>query len=122
MIRYDPSVEPIPSRNPAETRVLRQLAAWQMAYRQALKVNKGTEKYVSPPTTDRLAKHFDVPQAEILAVLSHLEQDGLVRKDRRLSAGMYGNGYNGALHSSVLLTETGQRLVRRNTKSAESPT
>ena len=117
MIRYDPSVESIPSRNPAETRVLRQLDVWQQEYRQALKASKGTGKYVPPPTTNRLAKHFDVNQDEILQVLSQLERDGLLVKERRLSAGAYGNGYSGSLFSSVLLTANGLRLIRRNTKS-----
>ena len=120
MIRYDPTVESIPSRNPAETRVLRQLSLWQKEYRDAVTQSRGTGKYVQPPTTDRLAKHFDTTQHEILEVLNRLESDGLLRKERRQSAGMYGSGYDGALFSSVTLTKTGLALVRRNTKPASS--
>jgi hypothetical protein len=78
------------------------------------------KKDVQPPSTDRLAKHFDATQDEILEVLNRLENDGLLRKERRQSAGMYGNGYDGALFSTVLLTKVGLALVRRNTKLATS--
>ena len=120
MIRYDPTVASIPSRNPAETRVLRQLSLWQKEYRVAVVQSRGTGKYVQPPSTDRLAKHFDATQDEILEVLNRLENDGLLRKERRQSAGMHGNGYDGALFSTVLLTKNGLALVRRNTRPARS--
>ena len=120
MIRYDPAVESIPSRNPAETRVLRQLSLWQKEYRVAVVHSRRTGTYIQPPSTDRLAKHFDATQEEILEVLNRLENDGLLRKERRQSAGMHGNGYDGALFSTVLLTKNGLALVRRNTRPARS--
>lgn len=118
MIRYDPTVEPIPTRNPAQTQILRHLGALQVDYESAVEASRGTGRYVCPPTTDQLAKHFKVAQVEMLRYLNELERDGLVRKERRKSAGITGYGYDGSLYSSVLLTSKGTALLQRHTKQS----
>lgn len=103
---------PLPGCSHQESRVLRQLVVWADEYLRKKAASKS--KYVAPPTTEQCTKHFQVTHKDMLGLLNRLERDGLVSKERRLSAGLSGNGYDGSLHSSVLPTMKARELVARS--------
>lgn len=102
------SVEfPLPGCTPLESRMLRQLVVWADEYAK----RKETGRYAERPATDQFTKHFRMPHKDVLVYLNRLERRGLLVKDRQLSAGISGNGYAGALHSSVLPTAQCRELI-----------
>lgn len=107
----EPFAFPLPGCSVQESRLIRQLVIWADEYLRKKSASKTA--YVSPPTTEKCAKHFNSSHKDMLLLLNRLERQGLVRKDRRLSAGLSGNGYDGALHSSVLPTAKARELVER---------
>lgn len=104
-------VLPIPGCSLVESRVLRQVIVWADEY---LRRKERGERYAEPPTTERCSKHFRIPHDRMLALLNRLERFGLVRKDRRMSAGLSGYGYDGALYSSVLPTPKARELAAKS--------
>jgi hypothetical protein len=103
----------LPNLGSAESRVLRQLVAWDDEY-QRKKVEAKPGVYVTPPTTDKIAKQFSMGQRKMLSLLSYLELLGLIAKHRRRSAGPSGYGYNGSLYSEVHPTARARSLVARH--------
>lgn len=92
-----------------ENRVLLQILAWDDQYRRELATfPPSRRRLIEPPTTDRCSKRFGLPHASMLALLNRLESYGFVEKRRRLSAGLSGYGYDGALYSAVTITEKGR--------------
>ena len=93
--------------------MLRQLVVWEDEF-----LSKKAEEphYIVPPTTERCAKHFDSPHDDMMALLNRLEGRGLLKKQRRISAGLSGNGYDGSIHSSVFPTLKTRDLVARSPK------
>ncbi|WP_157353834.1 hypothetical protein [Aromatoleum toluclasticum] len=110
----EPFAFPLPGFSHQESRVLRQLVVWADEYLRKKAATKS--RYIVPPTTEQCTKHFHVSHNEMMTLLNRLERDGLVSKERRLSAGLSGNGFDGSLHSSVLPTMKARDLVARSPK------
>jgi hypothetical protein len=108
MKRNEPFHFPLAGCTPIESRMLRQLVLWADEY---LKKKESLSRYAPPPTTEQFTKHFRMTHKDVLAFLNRLERRGLLIKDRRLSAGLSGHGYDGSLHSSVLPTVQCRELV-----------
>lgn len=95
-----------------EERVLKQISFWQDDYEENIQEGSRRDlawQYV--PTTQKCAEYFRYIHGEMLTLLNNLEIYGYVIKARRLSAGLHGNGFDGALHSSVFLTEAGKKAA-----------
>jgi hypothetical protein len=99
---------------PAETRVSRQLIVWADQYFS--EKSKPASRYVQPPTTEMFTKHCKCSHRDVLKLLNRLERAGLLRKERRRSAGISGYGYDGSLYSSVLPTTEGRKLIAERLK------
>ena len=91
--------------------MLRQLILWEDEYLSKKAAANG--QYIAPPTTEQCANHFESGHDTMMALLNRLEGQGLLKKERRISAGMLGNGYDGALHSSVFPTARARDLAAR---------
>lgn len=104
---------PVPGLTIEEDKVLRQIIIWADEYIRRQKENvRYSRQFI--PTTEKCTKHFKYKRHEdMLRLLNNLERSGLVEKERRQSAGLSGNGYDGALHSSVLPTEKARDFVAR---------
>ena len=102
---------PLPGLGLMESRILRKLVDWGKAYEQKKSQPKINGRAPHPPTTEECSKHFNVQHDDMLKLLNRLEKLGLVAKTRRQSAGLRGDGYDGALYSSVLPTEKAVQLV-----------
>lgn len=105
---------PLPGLSPRESLVLRKLVEWADDYLRKKEEFKGQRRYNPAPTTKQCTEHFKVPHKDMLALLNRLERQGLLKKDRQLSAGLEGNGYDGSLFSSVLPTARARELVLKN--------
>lgn len=81
-------------------RVLQYLVELEIDFLDA-KSKAAPGKYVKPPTTDQVAKRMGFTQSEAIKVLNELEVLGSVKKYRRRSAGLNGNGFDGSLYSEV---------------------
>lgn len=103
---------PLPGRTRQESRVLRQLIIWTDEY--LLRKENSKTSHVEPPTTETFTNHFGTSHEEMLALLNRLSREGLVEKERRRSSGLFGKGYDGSLHSSVLPTSKARELVAGN--------
>lgn len=102
---------PILSR--MEEKILGQVIEWADEYTAAKDAGlRFASQYA--PTTDKCSIHFKFNHSEMLALLNQLEKWGLVRKRRRLSAGITGDGYDGSLHSEVMPTEFGREALLLN--------
>ncbi|WP_353091864.1 hypothetical protein [Methylibium sp.] len=84
---------------------------WADEYLRKKEELKGERRYNPAPTTKQCTEYFKVPHKDMLALLNRLERNGLIKKERHLSAGLEGNGYDGSLFSSVLPTTHGRALV-----------
>ena len=96
-----------------EERILEQIIEWADQY----KIIKDTgDRFAShhAPTTDRCSKHFNYSHTDMLVLLNQLEKWNLIQKRRRLSAGISGDGYDGSLHSEVIPTERGRKVLLHN--------
>ena len=85
-----------------QLQILRQLVKWNDEY---LAGKQAGNRLARPPTTAMITKNFRIDHSMTLALLNIMEQRGLVIKRRALSAGVSGNGFAGALHSTVVPTE-----------------
>lgn len=103
-------VFPLPGCGSQESRVIRQLIFWEDEYQK----KKSKSTHAQPPTTEKCSEHFDFSHDDMLLLLNRLEARGLVNKQRRQSAGLFGKGYDGSLHSSVLPTDKARELVAYN--------
>jgi hypothetical protein len=106
-----PPENPILSR--MEERILEQIIEWADQYKI---IKDAGDIFASDhaPTTERCSKHFNYSHNEMLALLNQLEQWHLIQKRRRLSAGISGDGYDGSLHSEVIPTERGRKVLLQN--------
>ncbi len=95
-----------------ESKVLREVVRLAYAYEAKVGGPGKSSRFVAPPTTLDLSKHFKTEHSEMLKMLRGLEKTGLLQKSRRLSAGLSGNGYDGSLYSAVLPTTEGKNLVQ----------
>lgn len=102
----------LPNLGSTKSQILRQLVAWEEEY-EARKSEAGSHQYVTPTTTNKLAKHFNINQRKMLDLLNHLELLGFITKHRRQSAGPSGNGYDGSLYSEVHPTARARILIAR---------
>lgn len=103
---------PIPWLSRMEDRVLRTVRAWEIDYEVRSAPLQPRDRWrVDKPTTDRASKAFRIPHNEMLRLLNALEQQGLLRKSRRLSAGPTGNGYDGSLYSEITTTDKGREAL-----------
>lgn len=96
-----------------EERVLGQAIRWADEYASA-KETGDRLAYRKMPTTERFSKHFRYGHGEMLALLNRLEENDLLVKRRRKSAGLSGNGYDGSLYSEVVPTDWGREVSSRN--------
>lgn len=103
-------VFPLPGCSSQESRIIRQLIIWEDEYQK----KKFKSAHAQPPTTERCTEHFNFFHKDMLLLLNRLESRGLVNKQRRQSAGLFGKGYDGSLHSSVLPTDKARELVAYN--------
>lgn len=96
-----------------EERILGRIIGWADEFKRQLAAgSSGVNDYM--PTTDRCSKHFRCNHNEMLAILNRLEKWGLVTKRRRMSAGLAGDGYDGSLHSEVIPTDKGRKMLDFN--------
>lgn len=102
-------VLPLPGCSAQESRIVRQVINWADDYKKLKAV--GTPEHVPPSTTATCSKHFQLPHGEMMSILSKLEKQGLLIKRQRLSAGLTGNGFAGALYAEVVPTEKARQLV-----------
>ena len=85
--------------------ILLKIVEWYDEWRQ-----QGDSRY-GAPDTKRVTEHFNLNHADTLELLNSLELLGWITKHRRISAGLTGYGYDGALHSAVEPTEKGREVV-----------
>ena len=101
----------LPACTPIESCILRSLVTLADEYllRKAQKLS-----YNPPPNTKTITDLLKIRHRDSLSLLNRLERRGLVQKERQLSAGSTGRGYDGSLHSSVMPTATARVLVSKN--------
>lgn len=98
----------LPGCTPLESLILRQLVAWYTEFSDSASTGAS---YNPPPTTKGVTEYLRVSHRDALAIMNRLEMRGLLRKERRLSAGASGHGYDGSLHSAAYPTQRAQKLV-----------
>ncbi len=113
--KQDPDLSGTPILSRLEERVLGQVIEWADVY---IAAKDAGQRFASQyaPTTERCSTHFNYKHSEMLTLLNQFESWGLVKKRRRISAGIAGNGYDGSLHSEVMPTERGRKVLMQNTK------
>ena len=113
--KQDPDLSGTPILSRLEERVLGQVIEWADVY---IAAKDAGQRFASQyaPTTKRCSTHFNYKHSEMLTLLNQFESWGLVKKRRRISAGIAGNGYDGSLHSEVMPTERGRKVLMQNTK------
>lgn len=100
-----------------EERILGQIIEWADEFdRQLGKANRDASDYM--PTTARCSEHFRCNHNEMLVILNRLEKWGLLTKRRRMSSGLAGSGYDGSLHSEVVPTDKGRKVVAFNSEAS----
>lgn len=117
-MKKKPSANPVSERrvpilSPVEERILSQIVQWADEY-SAVKAKGDRLAYLEPPTTEKCSTQFRYSHEEMLALLNRLENQELIIKRRRQSAGLGGNGYDGSLYSEVIPTEWGREVLSRN--------
>ena len=102
---------PVLSR--VEERILGKIIEWADEYTAAKDAgHRFASQHV--PTTEKCSNHFEFNHSEMLVLLNQFETWQLIIKRRRLSAGIAGDGYDGSLHSEVMPTELGRRVLLQN--------
>lgn len=105
---------PLPGLSPRESRVLRQLVVWADEYLAKKQALKGSHGDNPAPTTQLCTKHFQYEHKDMLTLINRMERQGLLIKERQLSGGLTGYGYDGSLFSSVLPTARARQLILQN--------
>lgn len=103
----------VPILSPMEERALAQVIFWADEYAVA-KATGDRLAYLQTPTTKKCSEYFRYSHGDMLALLNRLEEQGLIVKRRRQSAGLSGNGYDGSLHSEVVPTDWGRQVLSRH--------
>ena len=113
---------PIPGLTLIETRLVQKLVTWYDEYQDVKRKEDslGRGRYVEPVTTEICSKRLKVPHDTMLKYLTRLERLGFVRKRRRLSAGITGYGWDGSLHSEVIVLPKVKEEVVRHQKVVQS--
>jgi len=106
-----PFLFPLPGMSLREGKVLRQLVAWADDYLRQKAEATNPHSQPRMPTTLTCSKHFRLEHKDMLALLNSLESQGMIVKNRQLSGGLTGYGYDGSLHSSVMPTAAARALV-----------
>ena len=101
-----------PVLSPMEERVLGSIVKWAHDY-AAAQAGGDRLAHLQTPTTEKCSKYFRYSHGEMLALLNRLESEGLIVKRRRQSAGLDGNGFDGALYSEVIPTDWGREVLSR---------
>ena len=94
---------------------MEQLIEWADDYKAAKESGDRFSSHKAP-TTEKCSTHFSFKHSEMLDLLNQFERWGLIKKRRRFSAGITGNGYDGALHSEVLPTDQGRKILLESKK------
>ncbi len=110
--KHSPVHFPLPGLSLKEARVLRKCVLMTKSPDDSPSALHGIN-HVPDFTTKEVAKMFKLTQQEALGLLNRLEEYGLLTKRRRLSGGSNGNGYDGSLHSAILVTAKGHDLVKK---------
>ena len=92
--------------------MLDSIVTWADEYALA-RANGDRLACLQTPTTEKCSKYFRYAHGDMLALLNRLEVQGLIVKRRRQSAGLDGNGFDGALHSEVAPTDWGREVLLR---------
>ena len=98
---------PVPGFSSQDVRLLSQLVQWA----DEADSKAAASLHAPRPTTKHFSDHFGFPHERTLDLISSLERRGLVVKKRQRSSGVTGNGYDGALHSSVEPTDKARQFI-----------
>jgi hypothetical protein len=113
---------PLPGLTLFETRLLNKLVIWHDEYLNSKRKEEsaGRGRYVEPVTTEICSKRLKMPHDTMLKYLNRLERLGFISKRRRLFAGITGYGWDGSLHSEVMVLPKAKEEVARHEKLLRS--